>query len=103
MPVELIERAFERFEKGTDSDDLTTVLVNAEVDGTRFTDEEVALFSTLANQTALAVLGGHGDEIIVEADAHVLHYEGAAAAAIAGVADRVGTRRAGRRCGRTRP
>lgn len=50
--------------------------------------KEAALFfpsGIMANQTALAVLGGPGDEIIVEGGAHVLHYEGAAASAIAGL------------------
>jgi threonine aldolase len=50
--------------------------------------KEAALFfpsGIMSNQTALAVLGGPGDEIIVEAGAHVLHYEGAAASAIAGL------------------
>jgi threonine aldolase len=50
--------------------------------------KERALFfptGLMANQTALAVLGRWGGEIVVEAGAHVLNFEDGAAAALAGV------------------
>lgn len=50
--------------------------------------KERALFfptGVMANQTALAVLGRWGGEIVVEAGAHVLNYEEGAAAALSGV------------------
>ncbi|MDT8342554.1 MAG: threonine aldolase family protein, partial [Longimicrobiales bacterium] len=40
---------------------------------------------TMANQTALATLGRWGGEAVVEAGAHVFHYEEGAAAALSGV------------------
>lgn len=49
---------------------------------------ETALFfpsGTMANQTALATLGRWGGEAVVEAGAHVFHYEEGAAAALSGV------------------
>ncbi|WP_084740295.1 GntG family PLP-dependent aldolase [Cryptosporangium aurantiacum] len=57
---------------------------------------EAALFvpsGTMANQLALSVLLGPGDELLCDADAHVVTYEGGAAAAIGGVSTRtvVGT------------
>jgi threonine aldolase len=39
----------------------------------------------MANQTALAVLGRWGGEVVVEAGAHVLNYEDGAAAALSGL------------------
>jgi threonine aldolase len=50
--------------------------------------KERALFfptGLMANQTALAVLGRWGGEIVVEAGAHVLNFEDGAAAALSGV------------------
>ncbi len=50
--------------------------------------KEAALFfpsGTMANQTALATLGRWGGEAVVEAGAHVFHYEEGAAAALSGV------------------
>ena len=50
--------------------------------------KEAALFfpsGTQANQTALATLGRWGGEAVVEAGAHVFHYEEGAAAALSGV------------------
>jgi threonine aldolase len=49
---------------------------------------EAALFfpsGTMANQTALATLGRWGGEAVVEAGAHVFHYEEGAAAALSGL------------------
>lgn len=50
--------------------------------------KERALFfpsGIMANQTALAVLAGWGGEVLLQDDAHILVYEEAAAAALAGV------------------
>jgi threonine aldolase len=50
--------------------------------------KEAALFfpsGIMANQTALAVLGAWGGEVIVDAGAHIFHYEEGAAAALSGV------------------
>jgi len=50
--------------------------------------KEAALFfpsGTMANQTALATQGARGSEVIVEAGAHVLHWEEGAAAALSGL------------------
>lgn len=54
----------------------------------RMLGKERALFfpsGVMANQTALAVLGGWGGEIVCEAGAHVMNYEAGAAAALSGV------------------
>jgi threonine aldolase len=50
--------------------------------------KEAALFfpsGIMANQTALAVLGAWGGEVIVDAGAHIFHYEEGAAAALSGI------------------
>ena len=50
--------------------------------------KERALFfptGLMANQTALAVLGRWGGEVVVEADSHVLNYEDGAAGALSGI------------------
>lgn len=50
--------------------------------------KERALFfpsGVMANQTALATLGRPGTEVVVEAGAHVFHYEEGAAAALSGL------------------
>ena len=49
--------------------------------------ERALLFPTglMANQTALAVLGRWGGEVVLEAGAHVLNYEDGAAAALSGI------------------
>ena len=50
--------------------------------------KEAALFfpsGIMANQTALAVLGSWGAEVVLEAGSHILHYEEGAAAAISGL------------------
>src|SRR3970040_1655030 len=41
--------------------------------------------ATQANQVAVHVLAPRGSEVIVEAEAHIVHYEKAAAAALSGV------------------
>ncbi len=50
--------------------------------------KEAALFvpsGTMANQLALAVHTTPGDEVLTDADAHILHYESGAAAALSGL------------------
>jgi threonine aldolase len=50
--------------------------------------KEAALFvpsGTMSNQLGLRTLTHTGDEVIVHEDAHVLHYEGGSAAALAGL------------------
>ena len=50
--------------------------------------KEAALFvpsGTMSNQLCLRTLTRAGDEVIVHEDAHVLHYEGGAAAALSGL------------------
>ena len=49
--------------------------------------ERALLFPTglMANQTALAVLGRWGGEVVVEIGAHILNYEDGAAAALSGI------------------
>jgi len=50
--------------------------------------KESALFfpsGTMANQAAVWLLSRPGTEILLDAGAHIIHYEGAAAAALAGV------------------
>jgi threonine aldolase len=50
--------------------------------------KEAALFfpsGIMANQTALAVLGARGGEVVLDAGAHILHYEEGAAAALSGL------------------
>jgi threonine aldolase len=54
----------------------------------RITGKEAALFvpsGTMSNQLAIATQTRPGDEVIVGEDAHPIHYEGAAAAALSGV------------------
>src|SRR5687768_9110495 len=51
-------------------------------------DKEAAVFvpsGTMANLIAIAVSTRPGDEVLLHEDAHPFHYEGAGAAAIAGV------------------
>lgn len=67
-------------------DDPTTARLEERV--AELLGKERALFfpsGVMANQTALAVLGRPGTEVVVEAGAHVLHYEEGAAAALSGL------------------
>jgi len=51
-------------------------------------DKEAAVFvpsGTMGNQIAVRIHTKPGDEVILEADAHILHYEGGAAAGLSGV------------------
>lgn len=67
-------------------DDPTTRRLEERV--AELTGKDRALFfpsGIMANQTALAVLGAWGGEVVCEADAHLLHWEEGAAAALSGV------------------
>ena len=87
-PTPAMRRAMAEAPVGDDllDGDPTTRLLEervAELFGT-----EAALFfpsGTMANQTALATLGRWGGEAVVEAGAHVFHYEEGAAAALSGL------------------
>lgn len=77
-----------RAEVGDDAlgDDPTTRRLEETVAG--ILGKERALFfpsGIMANQTALAVLAAWGGEVVVEAGAHVLHYEEGASAALSGL------------------
>lgn len=87
-PTPDMRRAMAAAEVGDDAlgDDPTTRRLEETV--ARLLGKERALFfpsGIMANQTALAILGGWGGEAVVEAGAHVLHYEEGAAAALSGV------------------
>lgn len=75
-------------------EDPTVAALEAEVAG--LFGHEAALFvpsGTMANQLALRTLLEPGDELLCDADAHIVTYEGGAAAALGGISTRtvVGT------------
>ena len=83
-----MRRAIAEAEVGDDllGDDPTVKRLEARV--AEILGKEASLFfptGVMANQTALATLGAWGSEVVVEADAHVLHWEEAAAAAMSGL------------------
>lgn len=87
-PTRGMRRAIAEAEVGDDAlgDDPTTRRLEAHV--AELLGKEAALFfpsGVMANQAALAVLGRWGGEVIVEADAHVFHWEEGAAAALSGL------------------
>jgi threonine aldolase len=87
-PTPGMRRAIAEAEVGDDAlgDDPTTKRLEARV--AEMLGKEAALFfpsGIQANQTALAVLGEWGGEVLVERDAHILHYEEGAAAALSGL------------------
>ena len=87
-PTPAMRAAIAAAEVGDDAlgDDPTTRRLE-ETAATLLGKERALFFPTglMANQTALAVLGRWGGEIVVEAGAHVLNFEEGAAAALAGV------------------
>ena len=83
-----MREAMARAEVGDDvlGDDPTVARLEARV--AELLGKEAAVFTpsgTMANQLALRVHTEPGDEILVEADAHIYYYEGGAPAALAGV------------------
>lgn len=87
-PTDAMRRAMAEAEVGDDvlEGDPTTRRLEERVAG--LLEKERALFfpsGIMANQTALAVLGRPGSEVLVEADAHVFHYEEAAPAVLSGL------------------
>jgi len=87
-PTPAMRRAIASAEVGDDAlgDDPTTRRLEERI--AELLGKERALFfptGLMANQTALAVLGRWGGEVVVEAGAHVLNYEDGAAAALSGL------------------
>jgi threonine aldolase len=83
-----MRRAIAAAEVGDDAlgDDPTTKRLEARV--AELLGKDAALFfpsGIMANQTALAVLGQWGGEVVLDAGAHILHYEEGAAAALSGL------------------
>ena len=87
-PTPAMRRAIASAEVGDDAlgDDPTTRRLEERI-AELLGKERALLFPTglMANQTALAVLGRRGGEVVVEAGAHVLNYEDGAAAALSGL------------------
>ncbi len=87
-PGPAMRRAIAEAEVGDDllGDDPTVERLEARV--AEILGKEASLFfpsGVMANQTALATHGVWGTEVVVEADAHVLHWEEGAAAALSGL------------------
>jgi threonine aldolase len=83
-----MRRAIAAAEVGDDAlgDDPTTRRLEERV--AELMGKEAALFfpsGIMANQTALMVLGERGGEVILDAGAHIFHYEEGAAAALSGL------------------
>lgn len=87
-PTPAMRRAMAEAEVGDDLLDGDPTTRRLEERVAELLGKERALFfpsGTQANQTALATLGRWGGEAVVEAGAHVFHYEEGAAAALSGV------------------
>jgi threonine aldolase len=87
-PTAAMREAMARAEVGDDAlgDDPTVRRLEARV--AELLGKEAALFfpsGIMANQTALAVLGRWGGEVVVEAEAHIVHWEEGASAALSGL------------------
>jgi len=87
-PTAAMRQAMATAEVGDDllGDDPTVKKLEARV--AELLGKEAALFfpsGTMANQTALATQGRWGGEVIVEAGAHIFHWEEGAAAALSGL------------------
>lgn len=87
-PTEGMRRAMATAEVGDDvlEGDPTTGRLEERV--AELLEKERALFfpsGIMANQTALAVLGRPGGEVLLEADAHIFHYEEGAPAVLSGL------------------
>ncbi len=87
-PTPAMRRAMAEAEVGDDTlgDDPTVQALESRV--ADLLGKERSLFfpsGVMANQTALAVQGRWGSEVVVEADAHVFHFEEGAAGALKGL------------------
>ncbi len=88
QPTPAMREAMARAEVGDDvfGDDPTVARLEAHV--SEFLGKEAAVFTpsgTMANQLALRAHTEPGDEILVDANAHIYYYESGAPAALAGV------------------
>jgi threonine aldolase len=93
-PTAPMRAAMAAAEVGDDAygEDPTVNLLEAEV-AARF-GHEAALFTpsgTMANQIALQLVAGPGEELLCDADAHVISYEHGGAAALGGISTRTWT------------
>lgn len=87
-PSAAMRRAMAEAEVGDDVLDGDPTVAKLEAVGARWLGVEGALFvpsGTMANQIAIGVHTRHGDEVILEADAHVLRFEAGAMGALHGV------------------
>jgi len=87
-PTQAMRKAMADAEVGDDAlgDDPTTRRLEGRV--AELLGKESALFfpsGIMANQTALAVLGSRGGEVVLDEGAHIFHYEDGAAAALSGL------------------
>ncbi|MCX6928975.1 MAG: beta-eliminating lyase-related protein, partial [Verrucomicrobia bacterium] len=87
-PTPAMREAMARAEVGDDvfGDDPTVKELEAET--AALLGKEAALFTpsgTMANQLAVRCQTEHGDEILVEGQAHIYYYEGGGPAALSGV------------------
>lgn len=87
-PTRAMRGAMAEAEVGDDALDGDPTARRLEARVAELLGKERALFfpsGTMANQTALALLAAPSTEVVVDADAHVFHYEEAAAAALSGI------------------
>jgi len=87
-PDEAMRHAIAHAEVGDDVfvDDPTVLRMEERV--AELLGKEAALFvasGTMSNQVALAIHTRHGDQILLEADSHIYHYEGGGPAALSGL------------------
>lgn len=87
-PTTAMRRAMAEAEVGDDVLDGDPTVRRLETRVAALLGKEAALFfptGTMANQTGIAVLSTPGTEALLDANAHIIHWEMAAAAAICGV------------------
>src|SRR6478609_8118300 len=87
-PTAAMRRAMAEAEVGDDVLDGDPTVRRLEARVAELLGKESALFfptGTMANQTGIAVLSTPGTEVLLDANAHIIHWEMAGAAAICGV------------------
>jgi threonine aldolase len=87
-PTSAMRRAMAEAEVGDDVLDGDPTVRRLEARVAELLGKEAALFfpsGTMANQTGIAVLSSPGTEALLDANAHIIHWEMAGAAAICGV------------------